>query len=221
MVARSGRLIEASPGPGELDELAHHAVRAQQLHHRQRDVGGGGARLPAADEAYPDHLRRQHVVRLPEQGGLRLDAPDPPAEHAEAVDHGGVRVGAHQGIGVHQRRRGGVGRVVRIDHHHAGQVLEVHLVHDAGRRRHHAEVGERALPPVQELEALAVAAELDFRITRQRVAGAEVVHLHRMVEHQVHRRLRVDPGRGRRRAAPWRHAWRPDRPPPARRSDPA
>ena len=68
-------------------------------------------------------------------------------------------------------------------------------MHDAGGRRHHPEVGERRLPPVQELVALAVAAELNRGVAGERVAGAEVVYLHRVVDHQVHRHLRIDPGR--------------------------
>ncbi|GIX48792.1 MAG: hypothetical protein KatS3mg131_3003 [Candidatus Tectimicrobiota bacterium] len=41
-----------------------------------------------------------------------------------------------------------------------GQVLQVHLVHDARGRGHHPEVGEGLLAPLQELVALAVALEL-------------------------------------------------------------
>src|SRR5579871_1959020 len=49
-----------------------------------------------AVEPEADHLRDEHGDGLAEHGGLGLDPPHPPAEHAQTVDHGGVRVGAHQ-----------------------------------------------------------------------------------------------------------------------------
>ena len=52
--------------------------------------------------------------------------------------------------------------------HALGQILEVHLMHDADVRRHHAEIVERLLPPAQELVALAVA--LEFELARSRPA---------------------------------------------------
>ena len=131
---------------------------------------------------------------MPEQRGLRFDAAHAPAEHTEAVDHGGVRVSAYQSVGVDQRRGGAV-RSGRVDHHHAGEILQVDLMHDAGSRRHHAEIGKRALAPVQELEPLPVATKLDGGVARQRVGGAEVVHLHRVIDHQIGGRLRIDLGR--------------------------
>ena len=96
--------------------------------------------------------------------------------------------------GYDQRRRGSV-RGGRIDHHHAGEILQVDLVHDPGRRRHHAEIGEGTLSPMQKLEPLPVAAKLDGGVARQRIGGAEVVHLHRVVDDQVRGSLRIDLGR--------------------------
>ena len=65
-------------------------------------------------------------------------------------------------------------------------------MHDAGARRHHLEVVERALPPAQELVALPVALVLDLDVALERVGGAEQVGDHRVVDHQVGRRQRVD-----------------------------
>jgi hypothetical protein len=55
---------------------------------------------------------------------------------------------------------------------HAAQVLQVHLVHDAGVGRHDLEVAEGALAPAQERIALAIALELDAVVVGQRVGGA-------------------------------------------------
>ena len=80
-----------------------------------------------------------------------------------------------------------------LEQHALGQVLEVHLVDDAGRRRHHAEVVEGLLAPAQELVALAVALELDLGVLPSASGEPNDVHLHRVVHHQVDRHQRVDP----------------------------
>ena len=54
--------------------------------------------LPVELEA--DDLGDEHGDRLAEHGRLGLDAADAPAEHAQAVDHGGVAVGADQRVGI-------------------------------------------------------------------------------------------------------------------------
>ena len=47
---------------------------------------------------HADHFRQQHGIGLAEHGRFRLDAADAPAEHREAIDHGGVRIGADQRV---------------------------------------------------------------------------------------------------------------------------
>ena len=83
----------------ELDELADHALARSICVTGQHQVGGGDAFLQLAGQLEADDLRDQHRHRLAEHGRLGLDAADAPAEHAEAVDHGGVAVGADQGVG--------------------------------------------------------------------------------------------------------------------------
>ena len=145
-----------------------------------------GGRLPAELEA--DDLRNQHRDRLAEHRRLGLDAADAPAEHAEAVDHGGVRVGADQRV---RDRPGGAPPAVVLEHH-AAEVLEVDLVHDAGVGRHDLEIAERRLAPAQEGVALAVALELDAIVVGERLRGAVAVDLHRVVDDQLGRRQRID-----------------------------
>ena len=119
----------------ELDELADDAVLAQQLRDAQHQVGRRRALGQRAAELHADDLRHQHRDRLAEHRGLGLDAADAPAEHAEAVDHRGVRVGADQRVEVGLRQAGPALRPLPC-HHDARQVLEIHLVHDAGAGRH-------------------------------------------------------------------------------------
>ncbi len=66
---------------------------------------------------------------------------------------------------------------------------------DPGVGRHHGEVFERPLAPAQEQVALLVALELALRVEAEGVAGAEGVHLDRVIDHQLGRGERVDAGR--------------------------
>ena len=136
-----------------------------------------------------DDARDQHADRLAEHGRLGLDAADAPADDAEAVDHRGVRVGADAGVGVGDRRA-----VVVAREHHAGEVLDVDLVHDAGARGHDLEVVERALAPAQELVALAVALVLDLDVALEGLGRAEDVGDDGVVDDHLGRSERVDLG---------------------------
>ena len=104
MVARSASDSAAHARAEELDELADHALLAQHLGDGQHQVGRRRALAHLAVQAEADHLRDQHRHRLAQHGRLGLDAAHAPAQHAQAVDHGGVRVGADQRVGIGQRR---------------------------------------------------------------------------------------------------------------------
>ena len=115
---------------------------------------------------------------LAEHAGFRFDAADAPADDAEAVDHRRVRVGADECVGVEDA----------IFFEHAfGEVLEVHLVNDADAGWHDFEGIECLLAPFQELVAFAVAVEFKVEVAVERVAGAGVIHLHRVVDDEVDR----------------------------------
>ena len=159
-----GQRQRRDAGAVELDELADDAVLAQHLGDRQHQVGGGRALGQVAVELEADDARDQHRHGLAEHRRLGLDAADAPADDADAVDHRGVRVGADAGVGV--------GRQLAVDlagEHHAGEVLDVDLVHDAGAGRDDLEVVEGALAPAQELVALAVALVLDLDVALERL----------------------------------------------------
>ena len=144
-----------------------------------------GGRLARQLEA--DDLRNQHRHRLAEHRGFGFDAADAPAEHAEAVDHRRVRVGADERVGIRPAHA-----VLLAVEHDAREVLEVDLVHDAGVRRHDLEVAERRLAPAQECVALRVALELDCGVLRERIGGAVGVDLHRVIDDELGGRQRID-----------------------------
>ena len=67
---------------------------AQQFGHAQHQVGGSGTWAQAPRQAHANHFGGQHGQRLAEQHGFCFDATHTPTQHAEAVDHGGVAIGA-------------------------------------------------------------------------------------------------------------------------------
>jgi hypothetical protein len=97
-----------------------------------------------------------------------------------------VAVGAHKRVGI------GVGDAVFIlGPDGLGQVFQVHLVADAGARRDDAEIVKRAGAPFQEFIALAIALVFARDVFLKAVVMAEIIHHHRVVDHQIHRNQRV------------------------------
>jgi hypothetical protein len=164
----------------ELHELVHHALLAQQLRHGQHQVGRCRAFGQLAREFDAHHLRDEHVVGLSQHHGFGFDTPDAPAENAQRVNHRRVAVRADQRVG-----EGDHLAVDLLGLHHLAEILQVHLMHDARARGHHAEAVERALRPAQQHVPLAVALELFLDIQEEGVLRAEVVHLHGVVDHKV------------------------------------
>ena len=91
------------------------------------------------------------------------------------------RVGIRDGLAVHRLRKD-----------HTRQVFDIDLVDDARVGRDDLEVVEGALPPPEEGVALAVPRKLELGVEREGVGTAEVVDLHGVIDHQLHRLQRVD-----------------------------
>ena len=147
--------------------------------------GRGGSGQPDADD-----IGHDHIDGLAEHDGLGLDAPDAPPEHSHGVDHGGVRVGADEGVGAGDRSAAAV-----VDPHHRGEELHVDLVDDPLAGRHDPQVREGLLGPPCEPVTLGVALVLQGEVDRERIRGAGHVHLQGMVHHQVGGHERIDHGR--------------------------
>ncbi|CAB5719537.1 Uncharacterised protein [Delftia tsuruhatensis] len=99
---------------------------------------------------------------------------------------GGVRVGAHAGVGE--------GQAV-LDMDDGGHLLQIDLVHDAVARGDHVHVGEGLLGPLDEVEAVLVAAVLDGAVPGKGVGiGAAALHGQRMVDDELDRHDGVDLG---------------------------
>ncbi len=178
-------VVEA--GAVELHELADDALLAQHLRDGEHEIGGGGALGELARELEADDLGDQHRERLTEHRRLGLDPAYAPAEHGEAVDHGGVGIGADERVGIGDFRA-----VLVLGPDRLRQVFEVDLVADAGARRHHREIVEGRLAPFQEGVALAVALVFEGDVVGEGLRGAELVDDHRVVDDEIDRHQRVD-----------------------------
>ena len=88
---------------------------------------------------------------------------------------------------------------------------------NAGIRRHDLEILQALLSPAEKGVALDVALHFEVGVEREGVRGAELIHLHGMVDDEFGGKQGIDFLRDRRRARGWRRAWRPGRPRPARR----
>src|SRR5690606_13625821 len=171
----------------EFDELANDSLLPQHLRDGEHKVGGGRAFLQLAGQAEADDFRDQHRDRLAEHRRFRLDAANAPAEHADAVDHGGVRVSADHGVRI------GEGFTVDLPHpNRLAEIFEVHLVTDARAGRNNAEILKRLLAPAQELVALDVAFVLKFDVLFERAGAGEVIDHDRVVDHEIDRHERID-----------------------------
>src|SRR3546814_5620651 len=118
---------------------------------------------------------------LAEHRGLRLDPADAPAEHAEAVNHRRMAVGADAGVGVGDR----LPVTILARPHRLRDMFQVDLVADAGAGGYRLEIVEALRPPFQKVIAFAIAVIFDLDILLERLGVAELVDNHPMVEDRV------------------------------------
>ena len=168
-------------GAEELDKLADDLVFTEKLGDGEGEVRGGGGGRELAREIEADDLRGEEGEGLAEHAGLRLDAANAPADDAEAVDHGGVGIGADEGVGIGEE--GAVGLFLREDA--TGEVFEVYLMDDADPGRDDPEGLEGLLAPFEKLVAFPVAFELVLHVEHEGLLGAVDVDLDGVVDHQV------------------------------------
>ena len=187
-VARSVGVSDAAPSPKYSTNLPTTLVlRSSSVTVSTRSVAVTPS-LQLAGHVHADHVGRRGSNRLAQHAGFGFDAAHAPAQHADAVDHRGVRVGADGRVGI-------VDAV--LFPHAARQVLEVDLVADAVAGRDDADAGERLLGPFQEGVALAVALELDLHVLAQRVRRVVHVDVDRVIDDEIDRHQRLDAWSGR------------------------
>ena len=164
-----------------LDELPDHARLPQQFGDAQNQVGRGHPLAQSAVEVHAHHVGQQEVDRLAEHRRLGLDPADAPTEDPQPVDHGRMRVGAHQRVWIQHAVL--FEDVVR-------QKLEVHLVADAKSRWDDPQAVKGLRSPFEEAVPLSVAVELHLHVEVECIIPAEVVDLHGVINHQIDRNQR-------------------------------
>ncbi|MNG96892.1 hypothetical protein D3C79_559780 [compost metagenome] len=170
----------------ELQIGADHFLLAQELGQGEHHVGGGDAGLRLATELDADDLRQAHPGGAPQHHVLGFQAAHAHRDHPEGIHVRGVAVGADTGVRV------GDAPVVVNDRRH---LLQVDLVHDAVARLDHLYVLERLLGPVDEVEAILVAAILDGAVLGKRIGiEAATFHGQRVIDDELHRHHGVDLG---------------------------
>ena len=176
------------PRAVKLHEFANDALGAQHFDNLQDQIGACRALDHGTGQLKPDHFRDQHRDRLAQHSGLGLDPADAPAENGRAIDHGCVAVGAHERVRISHHLAGLVG----VGPHGLGQILQIHLVADAGTGGHDAEIIEGRLAPFQEGITFQVALIFAINIHLKGARIAKLVNHHRMVDDKVHRVERID-----------------------------
>jgi hypothetical protein len=145
----------AGSGAVEFDEFSDDFGLAEEFGDAEDEVGGGDAGGEFAGEVDADDFWDEEGDGLAEHAGFGFDAADAPADDAEAVDHGGVGVGADEGVRVENA-------VFFKDAF--GEVFEVDLVDDADAGGDDLEGVEGLFAPFEEFVALAVAVEFEVEV---------------------------------------------------------
>ena len=166
--------------PEELDEPPHHAVGAEHLGQRQDEV----AVVPAGSCPSPYRPRRAVGGTWTEHRRLGFDAADAPSQDP----------GPDQTIVVWESVPINVSGKATLPDADLTEMLQVHLMADAGAGRTTRESVEGLLGPAEQRVALTVAPVLPIDVGLVRVLGAEEVHLDRVVDDQVDRHERIDAG---------------------------
>ena len=159
-------------GAIEFYKFADDTLLAEHLGGGEDKISSSGAFGHFAAQLKANNLRQQHGDGLAQHAGFGFDTADTPTNNAHAVDHGGVRIGAHQAIGI-----GLQFAFNRLTEDNTGQIFEIDLVNDAGIGRHNAEIIERFLAPAQERIALLIAAEFENRRFLERLAACRTNRL--------------------------------------------
>ena len=150
---------------------------AQQFGDGQHQVGRGDAFAQLAREMNTHHIWSEEIYRLAEHPRFRFDAAHTPSNHADAINHSGVAVGAHQCIGI-------INAVFL--QYATRQIFQIHLMHDADAGRHYLERIKCLHTPFHEFVALIIALKLQFHVESQRIRTVVIIHLHRMIHHQIY-----------------------------------
>jgi len=129
------------------------------------------------------HIRSQEINRLSEHPRFGFDTSDTPSNHSKSIDHGRVRIGTHQSIGIIY--------LAGIQYAFC-KVFQINLMDDSDTWWNHLEGIKSLHPPFQELVSFPVSSEFLVQIAIHGVSGSCEIHLDRVVDDQIDRNERLD-----------------------------
>ncbi len=118
---------------------------------------------------------------MTEHSRFGFDSADAPTHDAEAVNHGGVGIGADERVGVSEE--GTIG--LFFCKNATGEVLEVNLVNDTDTWGDDAKGLESLLAPLKEFVAFAVAFKFVLHIEHESLFGAVDVDLDGVIDDEI------------------------------------
>ena len=143
----------------------HHTLLAQELGQGQYHVCAGDARLQLACELNTHNIRQSHHGGTAKHHALGFQAANTHGDNAQGIHHGGVAVCAYTGV----REGDALTFAIGTRLNYRGHFLQVDLVHDAVAGRDYVHVLERGFGPVDEVEAVVVAAVFDGPVFLERI----------------------------------------------------
>ncbi len=119
-----------------------------------------------------DDIRSQEINRLAQHRRFGFNAANAPTNHAQTIDHRGMRIGADQTV-----------RIIysMLSPNAFGEVFEIHLMTNTDPRRDHAEAVKGLHAPLEKLIAGIVAPKLHLHVLAKSIAGTREVDLYGMV----------------------------------------
>ena len=165
----------------EFYELTNDFVLAKNLGEGEGKVGGGGSGREFAREVDADDFRGEEGERLTEHSRFGFDSAYTPTHDAEAVNHGGMGIGADERVGVSEE--GTVG--LFFGKNATSEVLEVNLVNDADAWGNDAEGLESLLAPLKEFVAFAVTFKFVLHVEHEGLLGAVDVDLDGVIDDEI------------------------------------
>ena len=149
----------------------------------ERKVGRGHAVAERAGHVETDDVGCEEINRLAKHARFGFDSADAPADDAEAVNHGRVRIGADESVGI----------IDALAFEHAfGKVFEIDLMNDADARRDNFEAVESLRAPFKKLITLTIALELHLHVQTESVGRTGEIDLDGVIDNQINGHERFD-----------------------------
>ncbi len=167
----------------ELQIRPHHLLLTQEFGQRQHHVGGGDALTRFAGQLHRHDIGQAHHRRPSQHHALGFQPTHTHGNDTQCIHMRRVAVGAHAGVGEGHA-------LVGVNHRR--HLFQIDLMHDAVACRNHIDVVKRTFAPVDEIEAVGIAAVFNGAVFCKCLwVEAWCLHRQRVIHDQLHRYHRV------------------------------